>query len=140
MVKSYKYLENIAIADAAFEAEGSTLSELFEVCAEAVFNVMVDVKTVNPKIEKEVELENEDVERLLFDFLSEILYLKDAESMLFCSSKVNVEGNKLKAVLKGEKIDINKHKLGTDIKAITMHQFKVEKVGDVFKAKVIADI
>ncbi len=40
----YKFLEDIATADAAFEALGSTPEELFTEAALATFEVMVDTK------------------------------------------------------------------------------------------------
>ena len=37
----YRYLEDIATADVAFEARGKDLAELFMAAAEATMNVMV---------------------------------------------------------------------------------------------------
>ena len=45
----FKFLEDVAIADAAFLAEGKTLEELFAICATATFEVMANTKKVEPK-------------------------------------------------------------------------------------------
>ena len=142
--KKFKILEKIATADIAFEAYGKTLSELFESSALATTSVMVDVKDLKSEIKKDIKLQNEDIERLLFDFLNEIVFLKDAEMMLFKEFKADVkEKNKefyLNAVLSGEKINPHKQNLKIDIKAITLHMFKVEKLNGRFKATVVLDI
>jgi len=81
---AFHYLEDIATADIAFEVEGRDLEELFRDAAIATFEVMVDTKTVDPGKTREIELKNESVDGLLFDWLSELVYLKDAEAVLFC--------------------------------------------------------
>ncbi|MCZ7359034.1 MAG: archease [Candidatus Methanoperedens sp.] len=89
----YRFLEDIANGDAAFEAEARTLEELFREAAVATFEVMVDTMGVEAKITREVELKNEAVDGLLFDWLSELVYLKDAEAVLFSKFNVNIKKN-----------------------------------------------
>ncbi len=139
----YRFLEDIATGDAAFEAEGSTLEELFREAAIATFEVMVDTESVEPKITREVELKNEAVDNLLFDWLSELIYLKDAEAVLFCKFNVNIKKNdtyELKASASGENIDQQKHSLRSDVKAVTYHMFEVKKTEENWTARVILDI
>ena len=83
------------------------------------------------------------VERLLIDYLSELVYLKDAEAMLFSQFEVNVSKNEtyhLHAKLHGEPINPDKHKLGVDVKGVTMHRYKFEQLSDGFQAQVVLDI
>jgi len=126
----YKFLEDIAIADLAFEAYGKDLPELFTNAALATSDTMVNLKTVEPKTKKIITLKNRELYGLLFDFLSEIIYFKDAEYMVF--SKFNVklikgEIYRLEAEIFGEKIDPKKHELHSDVKAVTMHMFEIKK-------------
>ncbi len=140
---SYRYLENIATADAAFEAEGRTLEELFREAAVATFEVMVDTKTVMPRISKEILLKNETVDGLLFDWLSELVYLKDADAVLFCRFDINISRNdscELKARVSGDSIDQEKQMLRSDVKAVTFHMFQVKKGEKSWTARVILDI
>lgn len=139
----YRYLEDIATADAAFEVEGKTLEELFRDAAIATFEVMVDTGTVKPEVIREIELENEDVDNLLFDWLSELVYLKDAESLIFCRFDVNIRKNnayELKGTASGEPINQRKHSLRSDVKAVTYHMFEVKKTGENWTARVVLDI
>ncbi len=124
-MKHYRYIPDEATADVAFEATGKTLEELFVNCANALTAMMVEPKTVTPTISKKITLENTTEEKLLFDFLQELVYLKDADYALFTEIKVKIvkiEKNKtykLTADIRGETIDPTKHKLGNDVKAIT---------------------
>ncbi len=140
----YKILENVAIADIAFEIYGKDLNELFENAAFAIFEETSDLSKVEEKEKKEIKLEANNTQDLLYDFLSEILFIKDKDSFLFKNSKVNIEekNNKflLEAELKGENINREKHELRNDIKAITLHMFKVEKTKEGYKALVIVDV
>ena len=139
----YKFLEDIAIADIAYEAYGKDLNELFENAAMAIFELSADIKTVEAKEKIEFELENEKLDNLLYDFLSEILFLKDSKYMVFRKVKVEIkEGkhNKLKAVLEGDTINPEKQHLENDIKAVTMHMFELKKVKSGFKARIVVDI
>ena len=139
----YRFLEDIATGDAAFEAEGRTLEELFREAAVATFEVMVDTMGVEAKITREVELKNEAVDGLLFDWLSELVYLKDAEAILFSKFNVNIKKNdayELKARVSGENINQQKHILRSDVKAITFHMFEVKKTEENWTARVILDI
>lgn len=138
----FKFLKDVAVADVAFEAYGDNLNELLESGALALTSVMVDLKSIKKNIKKEVKLNSKDVEGLFYDFLSEIIYLKDAEQLLFSFFKVDVDENKmeLKAELEGDKIDYNKQVLDKDVKAVTYHLFKIEKLKKGYKATVVLDI
>ena len=134
----YKILEHTA--DIMFEVYGKTLNELFKNSAIAVIDVMVDRRSINVKKKKEVVLENDSVEDLLLSFLEEIVYIKDADYMIFKNVKVNVRGSVLKAVLEGDSIKHGKQKLKTDVKAVTLHKFYLKKVKEGYQAGFILDL
>lgn len=141
----YKFLEGITVADVAFEARGKTLEELFSSAGLAVTNTMVkDLKSVGQNEEKEIVQESDDVEKLLFDFLQEIIFFKDVDLVLFSMYEIKIwEKNKkffLKCIAKGEKLDMNKHDLLVDVKAVTMHRFEVVKEKSGWNATVVLDI
>ena len=139
----YKFLEDVAIADIAYEAYGKDWNKLFENAALAIFELSADLKTVDAKQKLEINLENENIENLLYDFLSEILFLKDSKYMVFKKVQVKIkEGkkHKLKSVLEGDTINPKKQHLENDIKAVTMHMFKVEKTKNSWKATIVLDI
>ena len=136
----FKFLEKVAIADIAFEAFGKNLKELFTNVAMAVAETMAEVKTVEPKIKKEIKLENEKVDGLLFDFVGELIYLKDKDAFVFNKFEIDIKEGKLKAVCYGDKINMKKQTLRNDVKAITYHMYKVEKVKEGYKATIVLDV
>ncbi|MEK6946519.1 MAG: archease [Nanoarchaeota archaeon] len=142
----YKFLEDIALADIAYEAYGKNLNEVFENSALAIFELSAEVKTIKPKKKLEIKLEHEKLDNLLYDFLSEILFLKDSKYMVFKSVKVKISEDKknkkfgLKATLEGDTINSEKQHLENDIKAITMHMFELNKIKNGYKARIVVDI
>ncbi len=142
MKASYTYLDHTA--DVLFEAYAPSIEELFVQCALAVENSQVDIKKVKAKVIEEFSLEHKDLSRLLFDFLTELLFYKDAKQLLFSTFSVKIVEKKdiyyLTCKAKGEKLDVERHDPKVDVKAITMHLFKLEQVKGGFQAKVLIDI
>lgn len=139
---SYKFLTDVAIADTAFEATGRTLTELFQSAAIALMVTLADPKTVKPVIAKVIEIKAETVDKLLFNFLDELVYLKDTDAMVFSKITVTVDEQKLSllATVKGDAVKSSEQKLGQDIKAVTMHYFTVEKKTNGWSVRVVLDI
>ena len=141
----YHYLEEIGTADIAFEATGRDLAELFRDAADATTNVMIDnIEAIQPRETRRIELSNEQLDMLLFDFLQELIFLKDAERLLLRIREVQItkrdENYFLKATVEGETLDAERHHQRADVKAVTLHNFSVEQVDDGWKARVLLDI
>jgi SHS2 domain-containing protein len=141
----YTYLEDIATADVAFCAQGTTPEELFISAADAMMNVMVDdLATIRHSRKLEIDLRSSDLEMLLFDYLNEIVYLKDARRLLLRAESVAISATDssftLHAELYGEEPDAKKHPLKVDVKAVTLHRFSLKKAGSGWEAVVVLDI
>ncbi len=143
--EKFVLLENIAIADIAFEAFGKNLNELFENSALAVAEIIADSKKIKPKVQKTIESKANSIENLLYDFLSELIYLKDAEGIVFCKFKTKISKTEgeffLNAKIVGQKISaINSQFLRNDAKAITMHMFSVKENNGKWVARIVVDV
>lgn len=139
----YRFLEDIATADIAFEAEGKTLEELFSSAATALEETQVSTEEVGPKVERNLTLENDTIDKLLFDFLNELIYFKDAQRLVFSKFKIRISPEpkpKLTAKLWGEELNPDKHEWRTDVKAVTKHLFGIEKTTEGYKAVVVLDV
>ena len=141
----YRYLEEIGTADIAFEATARDLPELFRDAADAMTNVMIDnIEAIQPRDIRQIELSNEKLEMLLFDFLQELIFLKDAERLLLRIRDVQIdERNDIyfaKAIAEGERIDAERHHQRADVKAVTLHDFCVEQAENGWNARVLLDI
>ena len=144
MTQGYSFLEDTAIADLAFEATGDTPAELFQAAGLALFEGMADTGRLQPRVRRELRLKNAQLDQLLYDYLSELIYLKDAEGLLFGEFSVQLDqtdGWNLIATVKGEPIDPKRHALRADAKAVTYHQFEVGQTETGgWKARVVVDI
>ena len=142
--EKFKFLEKFVTADMAFEAFGANLDELFSNAGEAVAAAMVEPKSMPPKLKKKIKMQNKKLEDLLIDFLNEIIYLKDAQSLLFPKVKVKIKKKDslylLAADLAGDKIDFSKHKVEADVKAATWHGFELRQKGKTWYTRVVLDI
>lgn len=141
----YQYRGDIAHADIAFDAWAPTLEELFQEAARATMQVMVEnLDGVRPAQTLEVKLEQENEEMLLFDFLNELIFYKDARRLLLVPTDVRVapsdNGFLLRARLSGEEIDVTRHQMSTDVKAVTMLRYKLEQVPEGWRATVVLDV
>jgi SHS2 domain-containing protein len=141
----YEFLDDVAVADIAFEAWGRDLKETFLAAADATMNVMVEeLGSIRPVERKEFHLQNEALDLLLLEFLQELIYYKDAEELLLRVKEVELQENgksySLRATASGEKIDPARHPLGVDVKAVTLHRFRLERVSRGWEAFVILDI
>lgn len=142
-MQSYQYLDDVAISDLAFEARGDSPKEMFEAAANALTEAMVDIKQVQPRVEKTIRLTHEAMDQLLFDWLAELIYLKDAEGLLFSQFQVDLTAQsawRLVGNVRGEPIDPKRHSLHLDVKAVTYHLFEVMQKDGRWVARVVLDI
>ena len=139
----YTILDDEVKSDFAFEVIADTLSELFRGAGIASMAAMVDINSVKETDEWNFELEAEDEQFLLYDFLSELIYLKDAETVLFKDFEITIKRNKnihLTCKALGSQIDWENEGLLTDVKAVTMYEFKVEKKAKQWTCHVVLDL
>jgi len=141
----FEYRGDIAHADIAFNAWSETLEGLFQEAAQATMKVMVeDLTAVRPAQTVEIKLDQSNEEMLLFDFLNELIFYKDARRLILLPAQITIsrgaEACSLQATLKGEEIDAGRHMLNTDVKAVTMHRFSVAQVQAGWRATVVLDV
>jgi len=140
---TFRFLEGVTTADFAFEAFGSSAAELFRNAGLALESVIVDLSSVKGSKQRKLRIKAKDLEGLLFDFLSELTYLQSAEGLVFSNFEIAIRGDSslvLEAQCFGEKIDPRRHRLGTEVKGVTLHEFKVEKLAKGWRAQVVLDV
>ena len=137
----FKYIEHTA--DAEFIAYGRTEDETFVNAARAMANLVIDPANVKPEVEKSVELQGDALDTLLYDWLSELLYIFDVDHLVFSRFEAHIEQQRCQFLLKakafGESIshhpDVFMH-----IKAVTFHDLRFEKKDNLYEAQVLLDI
>jgi SHS2 domain-containing protein len=128
-------------ADTGFRAWGATVAEAFENSARAMMTIAADTSPVEPREQKTIEVEGEDYQSLLVNWLSEILYLFDTDA--FAPKEFQVEEiapTHLKARLTGEPRDPKRHPWTLIIKAVTYYELRVEQRNGRWEAQVFLDI
>ena len=135
-MKQYEYFD--VTADIGFKSYGANLNEAFENAGLAIFNIISDTSDIDGEVEKSFEVTSEDEVSLLYDYLEELLFLHETEFMLFSEFHVHIDDNlHLKATIKGEGIDWDKHDRKTEIKAITFHKMDVKKTNHVMLQAIV---
>jgi SHS2 domain-containing protein len=138
-------LPGLTQADVAFRAEGASLEEVFRSAWEATLEVMLpDPGCLRAVASKRIELAGAAADMLLFDFLQQLLFFKDSERLLLNLISLSIEegagGFRLRAEAAGEVADPGRHELGTDVKAVTLHHFALERAGISWQATVVLDV
>jgi SHS2 domain-containing protein len=141
----YSYIDDIAIADVAFRAEGASLEEVFLASWEATLNVLLTrPEKIAPRYTKTLSLQSKRLDMMLFNFLNELVYFKDAQQLLLRVDQLSIQNPgeyfTLHAVLEGEKLERLRHFFGTDVKAATLHRLAVKETRGGWEATVVLDV
>jgi SHS2 domain-containing protein len=134
-------------ADVGFLAYGATLAELFENAALAMCSLACAPEKIEDRERREITAAASDVESLLYAWLAEILAIADAEQLVFQSVSVTElrepsasSSGEVRGTARGEKFNRERHAAGTYIKAVTLHQFTVERTAEGYRARVYLDL
>jgi len=135
--KRFRLIEHTA--DIGLVAYGESLAEAFANAAYGMFSIITDLGSVKEKESRTVEAKADDREGLLFEWLNNLLYYLDVETLLFRRFDIIEFGEKyLKADCYGEKHDPSRHHLKTGVKSATYHRLEVDETEH--KVRVIFDI
>ena len=144
MAWTFRFLEEIALADIAFEAEGASVEEVFRGATQALLECMANPVTVSGGWERAIERTDVDLSALLFDWLSEVVYWKDAAGVVFREAPLTLthEGEVwlLRARLIGAPVDRQTQELHADVKGVTKHLYRVSQKAGRWKARVVLDV
>jgi len=141
-------------ADKGIKAYGKDLKELFENAAFGMFSLMAPLENYTPTEARDFEVEGEDVETLLRNWLAELLYFFEVDRILFVNFRVHtIEGCgentretllekpcRLKGTAWGLPFNEGIEWLGSAVKAVTHHGLYVKKEASGFEAQIIFDV
>ena len=114
-------------ADLMVKAFGNTLEECFSNAGYALFDQTVDLSTVEPLNSFMIEVSGDHIEDRFYSFLSELLFLEDSEGLILCDLNVRFDGDKVICNAKGEVLDRGKHRVRSEIKAVTYHMMNIDQ-------------
>ena len=137
--KPYEPFEHTA--DVGVRVHGDTLAALLENAALALADTMVGLDRVEPRREQQITVAASDLEELVVNWLTELLYLFEVEGLVFADFTVtDVSPEGLTAKARGESFDPDRHPIAADIKAVTYHQLQVEEVDGRWQVSIVFDV
>jgi SHS2 domain-containing protein len=141
----YEILEHPA--DVGFLAYGATLAELFENSPLAMCSLACAAEKIEERLQRQINARGSDIESLLYAWLAEVLAIADGDQLVFrrvCVSDLREPSGgvagEVRGVAHGERFDRERHTAGTYVKAVTLHQFQIERSGKGFRARVFLDL
>jgi SHS2 domain-containing protein len=146
MSGAFRFLDDIALADMAFEAEGDSLSTLFDAATQALLESLADPTSVAQTWRHVIDIDEPDIPSLLFEWLGRLVYLKDAQAMVFHRVLLSVvaapdqSGWRLHAEVIGAPVNPLVQELRSDVKGVTKHLYAVTQDESGWKARVVLDV
>jgi len=130
--------------DIGVRLQAPTAEGLFVAAAEALTGTLTDPATVRPIISDTVTLEAPDLDLLLVDWLSELLYHFDVDGLLIARTAVTIRSDsgrwRLTATIDGEHLDPERHPVKVLLKAITHHGVAVVRSARGWEASLVFDV
>lgn len=137
------WLKNIDhTGDAGMIVTAASLEQLFARAAEGMFSLITDVRRVYPQKRRRVRVEAPDREALLVHWLSELNVRHIIAEELYCGFRVlSLADTALRAEIAGEPIDLTRHEIFTEIKAVTFHDLSISQTAPGrWEARIIFDL
>lgn len=131
-------------ADVSVQLDGHTLDALFASAAQAFTEVITPLGGVEPRRPEELDIAAPELDLLLVDLLSELLYRFDTRGWLTREAAIEIrevdEGWVLQGTLVGESHDPERHPVLVLIKAVTFHALAVARTDGEWRATVVFDV
>ena len=109
-----------------------------------MYSLITDIEGVKADKNISISVESNSLEGLLVSWLNELIFHFDAYNFIgkdITISAFSIQPSALmKAEIRGEEFDTERHERKLLLKAATYHRLKVEKAGDVWEADIIFDI
>ena len=138
-MKKYELIDHTA--DIGLKVYGKDIKEIFENAARGMFEIIADLENVKPREKRTIELKGSATDELLIFWLSELLFQYEVYQILFADFAVDkISQFSIIANAYGQRFDKNLHEIKTEIKAVTYHDLKIEKVNFGWQAQVIFDV
>jgi SHS2 domain-containing protein len=136
----YRFLDHPS--EAFIEVTSGTIEEILEESAVALFETMTDTSKIKPEKNFKVQLESNDRNNLLIDWLNRLILLHEVERVFLSQFEVHVHRNlawKLKAKVKGEPIH-DKQERRSQVKSATYGQLEWIEESKGHRVRFLLDI
>lgn len=138
-MKNSGFFEDVEhTADWALRIRGRDLRELLVNAARGMSNLLVaDPTEISSSVEERFDIEADDAESLLVNWLSELAYRAEVEGTVFGEFNLRqVSPTHLEAVVRGGPVA----KLQKHIKAVTYHNLEIVETDDGLLVEIVFDV
>ncbi|MDY6865051.1 MAG: archease [Halobacteriota archaeon] len=133
-----RYIEHTS--DVGFEVEEETLEKLFSSSALAMYGFMIDPFEIESILSRDVDIQSEDLESLMFDWMDELIFLFESEKIVFNKFDLIIEDFHMIGRCEGGVFDPLRHETGIVVKAVTYHMMEVKKRNGIWNTRVVLDV
>ncbi len=139
-VKPYEITTHTA--DVAILVRGRDMADLLRNAARAFYElVLEDASGLSSTLTRELQLESVDADTMLIDWINELVYMIDAEQLVFATFHFGELGpSYLVARAQGEYLDPSRHQLKREVKAATYHMSHISETSRGLDARIILDV
>jgi len=126
-------------ADVKIRIKAESYEELFSIASSALFS---NLYSGDCRIERvrSLQVSGDTIEDLLWEFLSELLFISEVESFVVCETEVVFIEGGLSATIRGETFDPERHGGGREVKGISYSDLFIRKIDRMICAEIIFDI
>ena len=136
---TYKFIDHTA--DIGIVVEGTNPRELFQNAARAMFEIIADPGGISPRIRETICIEGENFADLMINWLRELLYIWSGRELLLSDAAIlTIDDNRLEASLKLAPFHPDRHKILSEIKAVTYHLLEVRHHQEKWEATIVFDV
>lgn len=143
-MREYKISDKYSLADIGLEVSGSSLGELFRAAAEGMMAIIMGKSAGGAsQMVHEMEIQAEDREQLMVDWLSEILYQFDAKGWVPIDFDLSLSLERpfrLKAAVPCRKFDPEIDQAEHEIKAVTYHRLEIKIANGTYRCHLVFDL
>lgn len=126
MMKDYRLIDHTA--DIAIKVHGDDIKSLFLNCGYALFDLLYETKGITPTDSLTLSVEGIDEEELLVNFMRELFFQFSIYKLVLNEIEITaLNENEVTATVSYEALDMARHKLKNDIKAVTYHDVRIEQ-------------
>ena len=136
---TYKVIDHTA--DVCVRVSAKSLKDLLKNAAKAMMRIITNPEKVKPMKSIKMSVKGDNKEEVLVKWLQEILYKVEVKKMLFKDFEIlDINDKYVSGKAYGENIDLKRHDLLHQIKAITHHNLKIKKAKDKLTVDIVFDI
>jgi SHS2 domain-containing protein len=138
----YELLEHQS--EIGIRAYSTTIEESFSEASKALFSIMTEINKVEEIESSNIAVKAKNIEELFAQLLNELIFMMNVNNSFYSKFEYKIEKNEnefeLNGVIYGEKIDIDKHEIKTEVKAATYSGLKVWEENNNKYVQIIVDV